>query len=61
MVENGQCLALRVEPRKHLLRVHSGFENLHGYLAADRLALLSEKYVRHTALAQRPDYTIRAD
>src|SRR5262245_23338800 len=51
MVHKGQGLALCFKPRQHSFRVHPGFDELEGDLAANRLGLLSYPHRPHASFA----------
>jgi hypothetical protein len=61
VIHEGQRLAFRLETRHHLARVHTGFDQLKGYAAADRLPLLGHPNLAHTAFAYQLQQVIRAD
>ena len=61
MVHQRQRLALGLEPRDDLVRIHPRLDDLDGDAAADWLRLLGEVDGTHAALAEELDDTIRSD
>jgi hypothetical protein len=52
VVHQGQSLLFSFEAGDHLFAVHSGLNDLEGYLALQRLLLLSQIYNSHTSFTQ---------
>ena len=56
-----QSLALSLEARHDLSRVHPGLDDLHGHLTTHGMELLGEPYLAHASLTEALQQAIRPD
>ena len=61
MVHERQGLTFRLEAGDHLPRIHARLDDLEGYLATDRLVLLSHVHDAHAAFTDLLQQLVRAD
>ncbi len=61
VVHQSQRLALGLEARNDLPRVHPGFDDLERHLTAHRLALFRQPHLPHPARADPLQQTIRSN
>jgi hypothetical protein len=61
VVHQSQSLALGLEARDHLPRVHSGFDQLESHAAADRVFLLGQPDLAHAAFSDFLKQVVAAD
>ena len=61
MIHEGHHLAFRLKPRDHFARAYTGFDEFDRHAAPDRLFLLSQPDLAHSAFAESSHEVVSPD